>query len=81
MSENLGRLRTMSMEDLIKKHDQVATHGAVSVAHYLSEISRRDNQLINDRMLNLTRWITLMTVVVTAATIVNVIIVVLSVAH
>lgn len=81
MSENLEQLRAMSMEELIRKHDRVASHGAVTVEHYLSEISRRDNQTLSTRMLRLTRWITVMTIVMTIATLVNVVLVVLSVAH
>ena len=79
MSESLKQLRSMSMEELITKHDRVASHGAVTVGHYLSEISRRDNQTLSDRMLRLTRWITVLTIVMTIATIVNVVLVVLSV--
>ena len=69
------------MEELITNHDRVASHGAVTVEHYLSEINRRDNQKLGDRMLRLTRWITVMTIVMTLATLVNIVLVIVSVAR
>ena len=79
MSESLERLRTMTTEELVTKHDQLASHTAVGTAHYLAEISRRDDHAKTDAVLRLTRWITIMTLVVTAATIANVVLVALSV--
>ena len=81
MSEKLERLRAMTKEELIAIHDKVASHTQVGTAQYLSEIARRDDQERTEAMLRLTRWITAMTLIVTVTTIVNVILVVLSVAR
>ena len=81
MSEKLAKLRAMTTEELIAMHDKVASHTQVSTEHYLAEIGRRDDQARTETMLRLTRWITVMTLIVTVATIANAILVVLSVAR
>ena len=77
MSETLECLRSMTETDLIKKHDQQASHTQVGVNLYLQELERRDNEKIAKSMLSYTKWITLMTLVVLLATIANLIFIIL----
>ena len=71
MSETLQELRLMPVGDLIARHDSLAGNTVVGTSHYLAEIHRRDNERVTNAMLRLTRWIFIMTIVVTASTIVN----------
>ncbi|MFO7583969.1 MAG: hypothetical protein R6W69_04490 [Anaerolineales bacterium] len=73
MTSSLKELRSLSSEDLIKKHDQLARTTSHSVNYYLQELARRDQNAQTEVMLKLTRWITWMTAVITLATIVNLI--------
>jgi hypothetical protein len=70
----LAELRGISDEELVARHDQVATHLDPSVNYYLAELARRDQDRQTQAMLGYTRWITVMTAVMTVATIVNVIV-------
>lgn len=72
MSETLQQLRSMSLEELIAKHDGHAGRTAVGTSHYLTEIARRDDEAVQRTVLRYTRWITIMTLVMTAATVINV---------
>ena len=74
MSENLETLRSLSDEALIKKHDELATSTQVGVNHYLREIARRDQDKQTRAMLTYTKWITIMTLAISALTIINVLI-------
>ncbi len=71
MSETLKELRALPLEDLIRRHDDTAQHTQVGVLFYLEEIARRDAASQVAAMLGLTRWIAVMTGVVTVSTIVN----------
>ena len=75
MSEHLKKLRSMSDEELVAEHDRHAQHTQVGINHYLAELARREQHRQTEAMLRYTKWITFMTVVITAATIGNLILV------
>jgi hypothetical protein len=70
-SETIAKLRELSDEELVRRHDDHAAQTVVGTAHYLTELGRRDQQRATDTMLRYTRAITWMTVVITIATIVS----------
>lgn len=72
MAEMIAELRALSDEELIKKHDQHAPSVQVATKHYLEELHRRDQGRVSEAILKLTRRITVMTAVITLATIINV---------
>ena len=75
MAETIAKLRELSESELIRLHDERAAHTQVGTAHYLAELSRRDQQQANDEMLRHTRSMTRMTIVITIATIISTILV------
>ena len=86
MAHNLSELRGMNIDDLIKLHDFEAKQTGTDVKYYLAEIARRDQDRQTEVMLSYTKtmltytrralWLT---VVVTIATIVNVVVAALQV--
>ncbi len=72
MSEDFNNLRAMSMDELIFKYDQLAKHTQVGTNHYYDEINRRYNEQSAKVIVKLTKWITIMTFVMTIATIINI---------
>lgn len=75
MSWSIAQLRDMSDDELIRAHDRLAknTQG-VGVNYYLAELARRDSARQQLTMIRLTWAIVGMTLVVTIATIVNLIV-------
>lgn len=73
MTFSLKELRAASDDDLIRRHDNVAKTTGESVDYYLEELARRDQKTATDTMVNYTWRITVMTFIVTLATIVNVV--------
>ena len=78
MTFSLAELRSVSDEELIRRHDHIAETTGPSVNYYLEELARRDQQKATEAMKrytrstrDYTRWITWMTGVVTLATLVN----------
>jgi hypothetical protein len=78
MAETIAQLRELSDGDLIQQHDVLAKNTAVGIAHYLAELSRRDQQKTSDEMLEYTRAmdrmtkrITLLAVITTVATLIT----------
>ena len=67
-----AKLRGMSDDELIQEHDEVAKGSMVGVNYYLDELARREQDRATNAMLKYTRWITIMTIIMTIATIVNV---------
>jgi hypothetical protein len=67
----IEKLRQMSDEDLIKTHDSMVGNVQLGISYYVEELARRSATRQNDVLLKYTKWITIMTVVVTIATIVN----------
>lgn len=72
MSETLKELRSLSDEELVTRHDGLARGTQVGVQHYLSELARRDHDRQTKAILRYTVWITIMTVIITIATVLNV---------
>lgn len=73
MAETLKQLRALSDDEVIALHDAHAPNVGVSTGHYLQELARRDLDRQTEAMVRYTRQITVMTRVVTGATIVNVV--------
>ena len=78
MAETIAQLRKLSDSDLIEQHDLLAKSTVVGTAHYLVELSRRDQQKTSDDMLEYTRAmdrmtkrITLLAVITTVATLIT----------
>jgi hypothetical protein len=71
MSEPLKELYALPDDELVKRHDEHAQHTQVGTNHYLRELERRDRDRQTRAMLRCTRWITVMTVVMTICTIIN----------
>ncbi len=61
----------LPLDELIRRHDNAAQTTQVGVSFYLQEIARRDAEHQVAAMLRLTRWIAVMTGVVTISTILN----------
>jgi len=74
MAESIEKLRKMTEDELIKKHDEVARSIVVGTKHYLDELARRDQERYAKSIRLYTRWITIMTFVMMIATVINVII-------
>jgi len=74
MSETLADLRATSDDELVRKHDELAKHTVVGTNHYLQELARRDQNRQTKAMLRYTRWVVIMTGVITIATVVNVVV-------
>ncbi|MEK6590052.1 MAG: hypothetical protein AABZ11_05175 [Nitrospinota bacterium] len=79
MTLTVRELRKLTEEELIIRHDnetratQVIEGGPLWQIYYLDELKRRDQNRQTQAMLNYTKWITIMTVIMTIATIINVI--------
>jgi hypothetical protein len=72
MSWSIEDLRDMSDDELIRAHDRLAKNTqAVGVNYYLEELARRRSDRQQTTMIRLTWAIAAMTLVVTIATIVN----------
>jgi hypothetical protein len=77
MSYHLKELRTMSDEQLITEHDDLASRTQVGLNYYLDELNRRAQNRQTETMLLYTRRMLWLTVVVAILTSVNVIAVIL----
>lgn len=74
MSRTLEQLRKMSTQELVTEHDRIAKSTQVGISYYLEELSRRERDKQTETMLSYTKAILLLTVVVTIATILNVVV-------
>lgn len=74
MASTYAELRSMSKAELIKAYDAQAKPVTISLDLYRQEIFRREQEEQTLSMLRYTKWISFMTLVMTLATIVNVII-------
>ena len=70
----LKELRAMSTDELIRRHDDIANSTSVGLNYYLNEITRRDQEKHTKSILRYTRWIVIMTLIMTVSTIINIII-------
>lgn len=67
----IEELRSLTDEELVKRHDDISTHTAVGTAYYLDELNRRTQEKHAKSIKNLTIWIAIMTGVMTICTILN----------
>lgn len=71
----LKELRTISTDELIRRHDNIANNTGGGLDYYLNEITRRDQEEHTKTILKYTRFITFMTLIITLSTIINLIII------
>ena len=69
---SLYELRNLSDDELARRHDEQAMTTGVGVDYCLDEINRRHQERQTNSMVRYTKWITVMTLVVTVATLTNV---------
>ena len=81
MSAKIKEIENMSIEEVIKNHDDVASSTCVGVSFWLDIYNNKKNELLveeqrklNRQMLNYTKAMTFMTIVVVLATIASLII-------
>jgi hypothetical protein len=74
MTRSIRELRDASDDELIRNHDMLARNTSVGVNYYLDELARRESARQQATMIRLTWAIAAMTLVVTIATIVNLIV-------
>ena len=72
MSQTLEQLREMSDDDLVRAHDRLAPSFTAVPKDYRDELYRRNQERQTNSMLRFTKCITIMTVAITIATLVNV---------
>ena len=75
MALPLHELQNLGDDEVVRKHDEQAKSTFVGTQYFLDELNRRYQERQTKSMLRFTKWITFMTVVVTAATIANVVLV------
>lgn len=73
MALSLHELRKLPDDEVVRRYDAEAKTTVVGTQYYQDELNRRYQERQTVSMLRFTRWITVMTVVVTVATIVNVV--------
>jgi hypothetical protein len=78
MAETIEELRSLPEEEVIQRHDEQATHTVVGTQHYLDELARRDAVRQGERMERLTASINWLTWIITGATIIGVILTLVS---
>jgi hypothetical protein len=74
MTRSIRELRNASDDELIRNHDMLARNTSEGVNYYLNELARRESARQQAMMIRLTYAIAAMTLVVTIATIVNLIV-------
>ena len=72
MAVSLSNLRNLTDDDLVQRHDFQAKTTVVGSEYFLDELNRRYQERQPKAMLRFTKWITIMTVVVTVATLTSV---------
>lgn len=73
-ARSLADLRGMCVDELISEHDRIAPKTGVTLNYFLNELNRRDQDQQTKAILRYTKWITGMTVVITIATVINLVI-------
>ena len=72
MVESLAELRALSDDEIVRRYDDQARDVGDNLNYRMGELNRRYQQRQTDSMLRFTKWITIMTVIVTLATLINV---------
>ena len=78
MAETIEELRNLPDEEVIQRHDSAAVHTVVGTQHYLDELARRDAVRQGERMERLTASINRLTWAITGATIIGVVLTLVS---
>ena len=65
-------LNNLSDDELVNLYDEQARRTGIGIDHYLDELNRRHQERQTDSMLRFTRSITVMTIAITVATLINV---------
>lgn len=76
MAETIKDLRKIPYDELIRRHDAKAKSTVVGTSHYLKELERRDDERMTQTMIEYTRRIKYMTLLITIMTLTNVILIV-----
>ena len=74
MAQTLAELRALSDDDLVREHDRLAKGTQVGTNHYLQELARREQHRQTEKMLRFTKWVGIKTVVITIATVINMVV-------
>jgi hypothetical protein len=78
MALSVKELKALTIEELEKRQDEQAQHTVVGTQYYLDELGRREQDKLNQEMLQLTRDMHRMTIAMTRATLLALAIAVLS---
>ena len=71
MALSLSDLRKLTDDELVERHDAQAETTFVGIQYFLDELNRRYQERQTKAMIRFTKWITVMTVVITSATVIN----------
>lgn len=77
MSYSNKDFRELSDDELIDAHDSASRLSFRVLAIFFDELSRRESDRVNASMLRFTKWIIVMTAIMLACTIINVVIAVI----
>jgi hypothetical protein len=72
VAETIEELRSLSTEEIIRRHDALSGNTSVGTRHYLNELARRDAEEQGRRMVALTRSINRLTWAIAIATFIGV---------
>ncbi len=70
----IEQLRTLTAEQLISEHDRLAPQTQLGINYYLNEIARRELDRQSRDMLRYTNQVKWMTVIITVATLMNLVV-------
>ena len=68
---SLSDLRNLTEDELVERHDIQARTTVVGTQYFLDELNRRYQERQTKSMMRFTKWITIMTVVITSAMLIN----------
>lgn len=74
MARTWAELKELPDEELIKEYDKLAKDTVEGTKQYLAELRHRDLKRQSDTMLKYTKQVKLMTIIITVATIINVVV-------
>lgn len=72
MALSLSDLRNLTDDELVERHDAQARTTVVGTQYFEDELNRRYQERQTASMLRFTKWITIMTVIITMATLANI---------
>ena len=71
MALSLSALQNLTDDELVERYDAQLKTTIVGTQYYMDELNRRYQGRQTKSMLKFTKWITVMTVVITSATLIN----------